>query len=376
MRRQIRKRRSVRRAGPTVTADPKLLWIGGAVLLAVLILLYMILFTGIFRKDNEMTKLDITETAEISTADGSTIYYLEGSTLHAINTSGKTLWTSKYSSGKMHLQAGEQIICLYNDTTATVLDNNKNPLFNIPGSDFTIEQVTCGRNTVAIQCSLPENKATYLRIFDNAGVELDRIEIATASLLDFGFFGESDNLWYLTLDTSGAEPICRIMTSMPAQQKLTGLYEVYGQLVSNVKFLGSNVYVNTTSSFIAYDTFGEIFFEKMIYGSRPADDLISGEDLIMAYIPSTDTSGNSSTLRLLSTGGLDTLVLLPSGIEHVALSEKNVYCFAKDVIYLYDYSGNFVKNIELDFEITDFAKLHDGLVLLHTEDAAHLFTLN
>ena len=84
----------------------------------------------------------------------------------------------------MNLQVGNQIICLYNEDTATVLDCNKIPLFNIPASDFKINQVVCGKNTIAMLCSMPENNKKYLRIFDAAGTELDRIEITTTSFLE------------------------------------------------------------------------------------------------------------------------------------------------------------------------------------------------
>ena len=287
----------MRSTEPTVLSHQKLLLIGGVLLLAVLLLLYFIFFTNLFRGNDHLLALDITENTIVCTADGSSIYYLEGSTLHRLNSAGNTIWTSKYSSGKMNLQVGRQIICLYNEDTATILDQEKTPLFNIPASDFKIEQVTCGKNTLAMLCGMQNSTSKFLRIFNSAGVEIDRIEISNTSFLDFGFFGESDNFWYMTLDTSGAEPISRITTTMPTQQKITGLYEIYGQLVSNVNFLNSNVYVSTTSSLIAYDTFGEIFYEKMIYGSKLADSLTVKDDLILAYVPQTEISNGSSTLR-------------------------------------------------------------------------------
>lgn len=366
----------MRSTEPTVLSHQKLLLIGGILLLAVLLLLYFIFFTNLFRGNDHLLALDITENTIVCTADGSSIYYLEGSTLHRLNSAGNTIWTSKYSSGKMNLQVGRQIICLYNEDTATILDQEKTPLFNIPASDFKIEQVTCGKNTLAMLCGMQNSTSKFLRIFNSAGVEIDRIEISNTSFLDFGFFGESDNFWYMTLDTSGAEPISRITTTMPTQQKITGLYEIYGQLVSNVNFLNSNVYVSTTSSLIAYDTFGEIFYEKMIYGSKLADSLTVKDDLILAYVPQAEISNGSSTLRLLSANGLDTLVLLPSGVEHVALSEKYVYCFTKDVIYLYNYNGQYEKSIELDFSISSFSKLYNGLILLRSEGNTYLFSLS
>lgn len=373
-----RRMRSSRLRSPSSAAFSlqKLLLLGGILLLAALLLIYLIFFTNLFRSNDHLLSLDITENTDVCTADGVSLYYLEGSTLRRINASGNTVWTSKYSSGKMSLQAGKQIICLYNEDTATILDPDKTPLFNIPSSDFKIDQITCGKSTLAMLCHMPSGSNRYLRIFDASGVEIDRIEIANASFLDFGFFGESDNFWYMTLDTSGAEPISRITTTMPTQQKITGLYEIYGQLVSDVNFLNSNVYVSTTSSLIAYDTFGEVLYEKMIYGSRLADSLTVRDDLILAYVPQTEISSGSSTLRLLSANGLDILILLPSGIEHVSLSEKYIYCFAKNIVYLYGYDGAFVKSIDLNFTITSFSKLYNGLILLRSEEDAYLFSLS
>ena len=369
----IRRRRSAEAAA---VPNQKLLFLGGILLLAILVFLYLVFFTNLFRKDPNLTRLDITNNTSVYTADGSALYYLEGSTLHRINPAGSRIWVSKYSSGKMELQVGAQILCLYNADTATVLYSNKTPLFNIPASDFKIDRVTCGKNTLAMLCSMADSDKNYLRVFSNAGTELDRIEIAASSFLDFGFFGESDNFWYMTLDTSGAEPISRITTTLPTQQKITGLYEIYGQLVSNVNFVGSDAYVSTTSSLIAYDTFGEIFFEKMIYGSQLADSLLVKDTLYQAYVPQSGIASDSATLRVLSSAGLDTLILLPSGVEHVALSEKYVYCFSKNVIYLYNYNGEFLRSISLDFEITAFSKLYKNLILLRGAEDSYLFSLS
>lgn len=354
----------------------KILIIGGIVLFVLLVFLFLIFFTNVFKAEDPFLPLDLSQNAQISASGKQDIYYLKGTSLYHINKSGDVVWISKFSSDQLHLKVGENIICLYNEQTATLLDTDKNPLFTIPSSDFVISEVVCGNSSVALLCSIKDDSSQYIRIFDMAGTEIDRAEIANTSVLKFGFYGNSDNLWYLTLDTTGVEPISRVTTITPIQQKITGLYEVYGQLVSDVSFFGSDIYISDTNSLTAYDTFGEELSEWLIYGSKLVDSYATKDDLFLAYVPAASIDGSIYTIRILSRQGKDLLIQLPSGIENFALSEKYVYCFSESTIYLYDYSGTFVKSIAMDFAVTYFRKLSDNLILLGGERGFSLFTLN
>lgn len=374
-----RNRRFVSRYGNQASPNKrKTLLLLATAALFVLGLLFLIFFTDLFGSSDPFVSTGLSPSVDIKAANEKTVFYLKGSTLYKTDRNGKVIWSFKFSSGQVDMEVGESIVCIYNEESAALLDSDKTPLFNIPSSDFIISDVICGKKSVALLCTIEEDPTTYLRVFDTSGTELDRIEISDASILKFGFYGDNDALWYLTLDTTGAVPISRVHTALPSQQLMTGLYEVYGQLVSDVCFLGSDIYITNATALTSYDTFGEEISEWLIYGSKLADFVETKNDLILAYIPTPVVGSNDAiyTVRILSKGGKDTLIQLPAGIEHFALSENYIYCFGDNNIYLYTHSGEFYKSITPEFTITSFEKLCDDLVLLGGGQESYLFALD
>ncbi len=373
-----RNRRFVSRYGNQPSSKRKTLLLLAVAALFVLVLLFLIFFTDLFGSSNPFVATGLSPDAALKASNQKTVYYLRGSTLYKADRKGNVLWTFKFASGEVNMEVGEDIVCLFNDASAALLDSDKNPLFTIPASDFVISEVVCGRQSVALLCTIEGDATQYLRVFDAAGTELDRIDISDASILKFGFYGENDALWYLTLDTTGAVPISRVHTALPSQQLMTGLYEVYGQLVSDVCFSGSDIYITNATSLTSYDTFGEEISEWLIYGSKRADSMATKNDLILAYVPTSAVGGEESiyTVRILSKDGKDTLIQLPAGIEHFALSQNYIYCFGENIIYLYTHSGEFYKSLTPEFTITSFKKLCDNLVLLGGGQESYLFALD
>ncbi len=348
-----------------------------AAALTVLVVLYLVFFTGLFRPAQSFFRLGAAENAQVSAADSSMIYSLKGTTLYASDVKGENKWAYKFSSGQMQLCSSKNLICLYSQQTATVISTAQAPLFTLPVSDFVISDVECGLNFIALLCTMPEQNAQYIRIFDTAGNEIDRMELPATQVLKMGFYGESDNFWYLTLDSSGVEVISTVTVTVPSQQKVIGIYDTYGQLVSDVCFFGSDLYLSDTTSLSVYNTFDQSKqSETLIYGTKLVDSHATSNDLFLAYAPVSSVDGSTYTIRLLSRSGLDTLIQLPSGISHFALSERYIYCFSKDSVYVYAHTGEFVKSIPVGFEITSFRKLCPGVVLLGGPDGLYTMPLS
>ena len=367
--------RSLRKKESSFLYKNRIAIISVTVLLIIFAVLYLILFTGLFKNKLDISKINVDNDAVIYSNGGENLYFLEDNTLKKINKNGKILWTSTFSSADMDLAVGTQVLCLYNNETATVLDDNKTPMYTIPKSDFKINNIICGKNTLAVYSSLENSSSNYIRIFSSTGAEIDRIELGNTYFLNYGFFGESDNFWYMTLDTTGVEPITIITTMLPSQHKTTGVYEIYDHLVSDVQFQNSNVYVNTTSSLLVYDTLGDIFFEKMIYGNKIMDIYQSKDNILYAYMPLQDQINSSSTIRVLSINGIDNTILLPSGVINTILTDKTIYCFTKDAVYLYNYKGEYISTNSLDFDVDSVERLSSNLILLRSDKDTYLFSI-
>ena len=72
-------------------------------LLVVFGVLYLFLFTGLFKKDLNISKVNVSLDSPVYTSDGEYIYFLEDSTLKKIGKNGKIVWTSTFSSADMDL---------------------------------------------------------------------------------------------------------------------------------------------------------------------------------------------------------------------------------------------------------------------------------
>lgn len=355
------------------------LFLGGGVLaLAALVFLFLLLFTNVFQAPPQFLALPVSPGTKVLEQDGC-LYYLTGTTLNCTDKKGETLWTTKFSAGQQDLAVSSKLICLYNESSATVIDTQKNPLFTVPQSDFQIMDVVCGNSSLAMLCKIDEEGTPheYIRIFDTSGAEINRVDLKTSEALKFGFSGDGDNLWYLTLDTTGVYPISQITTLVPTQNSLTGLYSIYDELVSDVRFLGTEMYVAGTTYLASYDTIQQTKTEDtLIYGTKCVAVCESGDDILFAFAPRSTSDGSEYTVRLLSKSGVDTLLQLPDGILYFALSRNYVYCYSADTVYVYKTSGEFVKTIPLDFTLTGVTPLTDSTVLLRTETALYVMNLD
>lgn len=372
-----RRRRRMGAAMPRKYSKRKYLWIGtAAIALVLLVLLFLAVFTDAFRPPSKYVDLDLAPGTSIS-ANSANMYYIREANLYCADFEGNELWTSKFAAGEMRCVASEKLICVYNADSASVFDVDKNLLYNIPDSKFSIEEVRVSDSTVALLTTMEtEDSSAYIRIFNAEGVELDRLKIENGSVIDFGIYGQAADVWYYTLDTTGVYPICRVTTHNAGQKLTTGMREIMGEIIDKIYFVGTEIFLSGTSNVVAYDSFGEKTYEKMIYGMTPSDILNTGSDIYLAYTQRNDISaGFHSTVRVLSKSGVDTLVQLPAGIHSVAVSSKHIYAFSENSYSVYTISGEYVETVEMEFRVTEVQRLNESKLLLKTDTRMYIMSI-
>ncbi len=346
----------------------------------VLVVLYLALFTDAFSPKSKLTEVDIPKDAKI-TATAENLYYFSGKTLTSVDRNGKVAWQSKFEGEDLKIAASENLICIYNGHLATVLDSEKNILFNIPASGFTFHEAQCGKNSIALLSTLQDTEnMEYIRVFDITGTEIYRSTNEDINTLNFGLSGQNDNLWMLTLDTTGVEPISRISLSAPAQNALTGTVEISDQLVSDIYFFDTDMYVSGTNSLTQYDTFGNKGSSTLVYGLKCIDAAYSGNDYALLYVQrNTENASNAVAMRILaknSNGEMDSFLQMPEEAISIHASTSHVFCFLKDSVRIYALTGEFIEEQEMDFEILSTKKITANEVLLYTEDEVYIMNLS
>jgi len=356
---------------------PKILAIAGGVVAAiVLVLVLVFLFGNNIGRPHSAVQMPI---ANIDNAIvmGDGMYYLKGTALIYAEAGEDRKRFETGFKDVPHLTSSDTMICVYDSQQAYVLSADMELLFSMPISAYVIESMEPGKDCVAVLTRMADgSEGQFIRIFDSAGQELMRNEV-TSETLKFGLYGDKDDLWYLTLDTSGAYLLSNITTISPSQQKTTGLVSIADQLVADILFNGTDMIVSGTKYQTVYDIFGDTVSEELIYGQALEDTVIneSGK-YFLVYVPRKVTEeGFFYTARLLSLDGSDVLIQLPAGIHSISLSERNVYCFAENTVYIYDYSGKYIDKLTFEFDIEDTRKLSDTLLLMDTSSGVYVFTM-
>ena len=171
--------------------------------------------------------------------------------------------------------------------------------------------------------------------------------------MNFDFYGDDDNLWMLTLVTSGVQPISRVTTVDPAQQALTGIIDLTDQLITDVFFTDDNIYLSGTTNVAYYDLFNEKQGDILIYGLKCIDHTQGADSVVLLYVPRQSDADYYSSLRILSKDNLDTTLQLPENVFSVVSSADKVYCFTKNELYTYKFDGEYLSTIEFDVPVSN-----------------------
>ncbi len=359
-----------RRRGRTISIVIRILI--GVIAACALVFLYLLIFTRVFNPTIKLYKTSLPPEAELSSSS-SKLFYFTGSTLNCTDYYGEELWKQKFTGSDMKISNSDTLECVFNESAASIMDPQNNVLFTVPSTEYEFEDVSCGRNSIAILCSAgSERKAYYIRVFDMSGTEIYRSNYEDVDVLDFSLYGENDNLWALTLDCTGVSPISRISTSSPSQNALTGTIDITDQLISDVFYFDPNLYLSGTTNLVSYDTFGQKGNSTLVYGLKCIDYALSGSDYSLVYLPRSVTDiTNAYTLRVLAhreSTEIDAFIQLPSDVIAVYSSPTLIYCYLKNSIYTYELTGEFSEEISLDFDVKDVVKLSSDRTLIYAED--------
>ena len=357
-------------------AKKKLMVAGICAAAVVLVLLYLLIFTNVFRNKPEYPVIDAAEAGAVA-ANDSGYYYMSGTTLRHVGFDGAEIWSSKFASGALSLSVSNSLICVYDTESANVFDTEKNLLFTIPSSNYRIESVSVSDNCIAMLTRLTsDDTIQYLRIFDATGVELNRIKLESTQILNYGLFGSDDNLWYLTLDATGVAPVSAITTQSPAQKKVMGIVTITDQLIEYVHYFGTDMYAIGTNDISCYDSFGHKTSDSLIYGMDCIDVCKTEDNILFVFAPRSDqTSEYHSTARVLSRSGIDTLVQLPDSITDVLVTTTRLYAISESAIYIYSLEGDYVDVITPEFKIEDVRRMTATSALLVTDSGIRSITL-
>lgn len=274
---------------------------------------------------------------------GDGMIYYDGTTLHALDARGRQIWSYSPGSGAefdvgdggVAVWAGENISLLNAETGAT--------LFSGP-VESAVLSARLGETYSAVQTGTEHN--SVMLILDSAGRQVDRIELNSQTVLDFGFFSGGTLFWVMSLNTEGTLPICSISTYRPGKM-LTGTIYDSQQVIYEVLFQSSQIRAVGTTHIKEYDYTGKenAGNRMLVYGWYLMDLDQDQAEPLMVFAPNDQADGSQplNDVRMIR-GQQDCAVRLPYAASQVFARGDKMYAFSGSYVMVTQ-MGNAVPDI-------------------------------
>ncbi len=303
---------------------------------------------------------------------GNGFLYLQGGELHYSDFKDPNKdWSMGISTEQIRLHSSAAASAVYNDAAVQFIDTaTGNQLFKREYSGV-IELARCGTGCVGVLRKDDEqNSQIYIMRLDD--VDADELNFGSnQEVLDFGFFGQNETLWTLTLNTGGVSPNCTLETYTVANQAKTGMMMIEGQLVEHVEFVDKYTYIVGTNHILTFNETGQ---EKnqdrtLIYGWEFVDFGIIGGKPSFVVTPRT-TDGLSGTAKLITLPGQEalppqeTLLQLPDNTRGIFVANGKYVVVTNASVMYYSDKGELQSEQALDVLVDAAEKLSPTQLLL------------
>jgi len=288
---------------------------------------------------------------ETATASKNGILYADGGAIVLVDFNGEEKWNLPVDMQAPELASSETLICAYTSKSMELMDYDKQQLFGA-SFDSTIQDAACGVDHVALLTSsapAPEETGTeeasgeeataasfkqVIYLFDRENNPTGQIEFTSKEVVDFGFSGDTDSLWVLTLDTTGIVPASYIATYKSDAMQV-GTIEINTQIVEQVYMTDFLTFASGTNSLVSYTKASQKENEALFYGWSPHAVYHTNEEITFACAPIG--GGNYIPMvRLYFTDLSERTISLPRNVLSLAVTGTKLYAFATEEVYVYN----------------------------------------
>lgn len=262
---------------------------------------------------------------------GTGVAYYDGTLLYALNGSGAQKW-SYLAGANAGFHVGEGGVATWTGAQSTLLHaDTGNTEFSVTMA-AAIQSARAGVQYVAVLTG--DEKNSRLNVLDRTGKQVDSIDTANVTVLDYGFFNNGNLLWLMTLDTTGTTPMSRLSTYKPGKMQ-TGSITDSDQVVYRALFYSTKLRAVGTTYMRTYDYTGaEDKTDRMLlYGWYLQDIYGAGEDPLMVFVPMEQTGGASLMQDVrISQGGKERTIRMPYECFDIYAGNGVVYGFTRDYL--------------------------------------------
>lgn len=273
---------------------------------------------------------------------GSGSLYYDGSSLHAIDSSGRQIWSYPAGSlaefsvgaGGVATWSGAALSLLNAQTGAALFSNTLagNIITAKFGKDYAAVQIEQAGNETKVLSEAQREHNSIMLILDSGGRQVDEIKLSNQTVLDSGFFSNDQLFWTMSLNTEGTVPICIISSYKPGRL-LAGRISDTEQVLYHAMFLSSKIRVTGETHVKDYDNFGNEIVKNriLVYGWCLVDVDETQDVPTMAFVPTGQADGTTgiTDIRTIQEQTVKT-IRLPNAAKQVFVSGSTVYAFSND----------------------------------------------
>ena len=289
--------------------------------------------------------------SELISGTGDGILYVRGGSLNFYSFKDEdNNFTRPITASPTGIVGSAGIKAIYSPNAVQIIDAP----FDIEPEGEVIA-LRCGKAHVAA-CTRRPNGDETVTVYGLNGQQIYDFPFAAGRLVNFGFSEASGStLWLMELDTDSGSPRTTITTFDLDRMSSTGVITVSDQLVEDVFFTGSSVFIVGTDSLIRYSAAANReIYRVQLYGYRVIDRSLTGESPVLLLMPrsSADLAGASS-LRILTVSQKDVAgetavsVAVPDGIVGSHLVNGSLVLVTGGSLRLISNKGKLVETLSL-----------------------------
>ncbi len=261
---------------------------------------------------------------------GDGLVSFDGQKLFALTAQGRTKWSQPLSNPNASLSASDSLAVVYTQTQIYIFDDTGKLTFSDKVNE-TIRQVRCGKTHVAV---LTEGETPSVRVIDKEGRFIDAKPFQGVSVLDFGFYTDTDQLYSMTLDAYAATPYTAVTTYEPGKLT-TGQITFADELIYRAVFhKNSAAFVGTQNVTWAAQAAAITETGKtLVYGRQSMAQGVYNDRIYLALAPVDEAERESGVQTLyLQTADSQREVHLPVRAPFVCIFQDAVFAVGPSAV--------------------------------------------
>lgn len=308
-------------------------------------------------------------------------YYADGDKLIRYSPTDPEGATSmSLGTDNVSVAAGNGTAALYSGSAVQII--GADDFIDIGGQVLTLQ---CAKNHIAVLRTDSAGAGAVL-VYAKDGTLVDVIEQGADIITGCGFYSSAsgDTLWILTLSTSAQTPVTTLTTYNYAIQNgqsvatMSGVISVNSQLVDNVVFTGSSIFISGAEQLIRCDAgiSGETW-RLLTYGYKLADHSLAQTRPLFLFVPRADTAMKEVKLYTVDEAAQSSAaartVQLGADIHSVIAVNGKMAAFSQSELYLYSAAGKLNNKYTLDFACINAQKLSESDIICEAADGSLWF---